>query len=162
MKYFVRIGASAVVAAALAAGLSGLAGPWLGEDMNVAELGRWMLRESRRTEAISALRETVDVARTRKNAVVDEVLAGRLTLVEAAVKFREADEAIEHVDPETAVGYSTPETEEGVCAQVVVWVRAESERLPPAERQRIIRSIEQQFEDRFGSAALAAMGQILP
>jgi len=86
-----------------------------------------------------------------KCAIVAEIVAGHLTLSEAAVRFQKANHEVENNDPDLLPDYRIPATEEGVYQQVLSWMQSEVLFLPPEQAKRILAPLEKEYESRFGS-----------
>jgi hypothetical protein len=139
-----------IAAIALLLALCLFAGPWMGERASGLQLGRWIVFESRRSEALRHRAEAVAQGAEIKKAIISDLLADRLTLREAAAQFREANQLVESGIPDMVADYRTPTSEQGLCRQVLAWVRAEVQKLPPDRAQRILASLETEFESLFG------------
>jgi hypothetical protein len=146
MRFFSHISACAAVAVVLSAGLLSLLGLRFGKQSDLSKL----LFESRRSEALRYRSEMVLHNIGVKDAIVADLVAGRLTLREAAARFQEASELVENNDPDLLPDYQMPTTEEGVCRQVLLWVRTEVSSLPEEQAKRILTRLEKEYESRFG------------
>src|SRR5262249_39103567 len=108
-----------------------------------------LVRETQRGEALRRRCRGVAERTAGKQHVVDEVFERRLTLLAAAAAFRRLHEA-------TAEAGLPPEpcaddlSEEGLCRNVLVWVRANLNGDP--RREAVLRDLEAQFVDRFHHA----------
>src|SRR5262249_25669114 len=97
MRSFARFSAYAAVAAVLlAGGLFSLIGSQFGKQSDLSQL----LFESRRSEAIRLRDEMVLYNHEVKRTIVADIIAGRLSLREAAVRFQEANSLVENNDPD--------------------------------------------------------------
>ena len=147
MRFFARISAYAAVAVVLFVGLFSHLGLRFGKQSDLSQL----LLESRRSEAWRYRAKMVTRNIEVKHAVVHEIIAGRLTLREAVARFQEANQLVENNDRDLLPDYQIPATEEGVYRQVLAWVRAEVSSLPAEQAQRILTSLEKEYESKFGS-----------
>jgi hypothetical protein len=85
-----------------------------------------------------------------KRTIVAEIVAGRLSPREAAVRFQEANCLVENNDADLVPDYQKPPTEHGVYQQVLAWMRTEVSSLPAEQAQRILAPLEKEYESRFG------------
>ena len=146
MRLFARISAYAAVAVVLFVGLFSLVTLRFGEQSVLSKL----LFESRRSEALRLRSEMVVHNIEVKRTIVADIVAGHLTLREAAVRFQEANHEVENNDPDLLPGYPIPATEEGVYQQVLDFVRAEVSTLPAEQAKRILATLEKEYESKFG------------
>jgi hypothetical protein len=124
-------------------------------DNQGRELARWLLREARRTAALDQRAEEMAQIHQVKRAVSEEVIAGRLTLQEAAAQFRDADTIVETNHDGLIGSYRTPQTEEGLCRQVIAWVGGVlTEQGRSSERKAIVRRLEKELGERSSPAQL--------
>jgi hypothetical protein len=146
MRFFARISAYAAVAVVLFVGLFSLLVLRFGNQSDLSLL----LLESRRAEALRYRSEMVTQNIEIKQTIVAEIVAGRVTLREAAIRFQEANHLVENNDRDLLPDYQIPATEEGVYRQVLAWMRAEVRSLPAEQAQRILTPLEKEYESRFG------------
>ncbi|HEY7425020.1 MAG TPA: hypothetical protein VH682_12385 [Gemmataceae bacterium] len=146
MSFFTRSCAYAAVAVVLFVGLFNLIGLRLGNLSGLSQL----LLESRRSEALRLRDEMITHNIEVKEAIVAEIVAGRLSLHEAAVRFQEANHLVENTDADLLSDYRIPTTEEGVYQQVLGWVRAAVSSLPAEQAKRILTPLKKEYEARFG------------
>jgi hypothetical protein len=119
--------AVAVVAAVVCLG-GGLAGRWGGDGWGVAGLSDSMQQERLRGEYLQERLDSVNATLRARQAVVDELLAGRLTLLEAAARYRDLDEKEPGFNWEHfRLYYDCGSDEERFCRQVIDFVRAHFE-----------------------------------
>src|SRR5262249_52103266 len=118
MRVIARICAYAAVAVVLFVGLFSLLALRFGKQSDLSQL----FFESRRSEALRLRSEMVTHNIETKRVIVAEIVAGRLTLREAAVRFQEANYLVENNDRDLLPDYQVPATEEGVCQQVLAWM----------------------------------------
>src|SRR5262249_50141638 len=118
-----------------------------GKESDLSQL----LFESRRSEALRLRSEMVNHNIEIKRTIVAEIVAGRLTLREAAIRFHEANHEVENNDRDLLPDYQIPATEEGVYQQVLAWMQSEVSSLPAEQAQRILTPLEKEYEARFGS-----------
>src|SRR5262249_33811002 len=110
-----------------------------------------LLLEMRRSEAMRVRSEMVIHNNEVKRTIVADIVAGRLTLHEAAVRFQEANHLVENNDRDLLPDFQIPATEEGVSQQVLAWVRTEVSSLPAEQAKRILAPLEKEYEARFAS-----------
>jgi hypothetical protein len=139
MKYVPHLLLTVVLAAIAFVGVSHVVAS---DDNGRGEsLAHWILFEMRRSEALQ--QRLVEISRSLevKKAVVDDLLAERLTLDEATEAFRQADEPISQ-DPDGLIApYHKPQTEEEVRRQVIAWTASEL-----AESSRQTEELTQRLE----------------
>jgi hypothetical protein len=146
MRLFAHICAYAAVAIVLFVGLFSLLGLRFGNQSELSQL----LFESRRSEALRLRSEMVTRNIDIKRTIVADIIAGRLSLREAAVRFQEANCLVENNDPDLLPDYQIPATEEGVYQQVLAWMRSEVSSFPAEQAQLILAPLEKEYEARFG------------
>jgi hypothetical protein len=146
MRFFARISAYAAVAVVLSAGLLSLIGLRFGKQSDLSQL----LFEWRRSEALRYRSEMVFHNIGVKDPIVADLVAGRLTLREAAVRFQEANHLVENNDPDLLPDFQIPATEQGVYRQVLGWVQTEVSSLPAEQAKRILTPLEKEYESKFG------------
>jgi hypothetical protein len=146
MTFFARISAYAAVAVVLFVGLFSLIGLRFGNQSDLSQL----LFESRRAEALRLRNEMVTHNLEVKRVIVADIVAGRLTLREAAVRFQKANHLVENNDPDLLPDHQIPATEKGVYQQVLAWMWAEVSSLPTEQAERILTPLEKEYESRFG------------
>jgi len=146
MRFFAGFCGHAAVAVVVSAGLFSLLGSRFGKESSLSQL----LFELRRSEALRSRSEMVTPNLEVMNAIVAEIVAGRLTLREAAARFQEANYLVENNDRDLLPGYQIPATEQGVYQQVLAWVRPEVSSLPAEQAKRILTPLEKEYEARFG------------
>jgi hypothetical protein len=142
MTLFMRMVGCMAAAIALSVGLSIFAG--------ALQLGRCLLFETRRSQALQHRFEMVADSWEAKHDIIVEVVAGRLHLREAIVQFQKANDLVENADRDLAPAYLTPSDPESVGRQVLVWVRNEVAAWPPSEAERIRADMEREFQELFG------------
>ncbi len=88
-------------------------------------LARWLLFEMRRSEALQHRLVEISHAMKIKRAVIDDLLAKRLTLPEAVEAFRQADELIDEDSRGLIAPYHTARTDAEVRRQVLAWTASQ-------------------------------------
>jgi hypothetical protein len=155
MKLFVHLCIWAAVPITLAVMLCNLADAWFDDREGVFQLGHSVVFEARRTEALQYRMEMVAQSDEIKRDIIIELVAGRLTLREAADQFREANQMVENTDRELVADYQMPTTEEGLCRQVIAWVEGENSVLSPGEVKDLLTPLVEEYESRFGPLPVA-------
>ena len=153
MRFFAHLCAYATLIVGVGIGLFGLANFLRFDGQSNVSL---LLFELRRSEALRYRSEAVIGHVTLKHATFREVVAGRLTLHEAVARFVEANQLVEDIDPDLVPSYQIPTTEKGMYQQVLAWMRAEAAHLPPERAERILASLEKDYESRFGPLGVDA------
>src|SRR5262249_7548863 len=115
MRLFARICAYAAVAVVLFVGLFSLLALRICNQSDLSLL----LLESRRAAALRYRSEMVTHNIEIKRTIVADIVAGRLTLGEAAIHFQAANQMVENNDRDLLPDYQIPATEEGVYQQVL-------------------------------------------
>src|SRR5262245_34878517 len=115
--------AVAVVAAVVCLG-AGFAGRWGADGWGVADLSETMQQERLRGERLQERLDSANATLRARQAVLDEVVAGRLTLLEAAARYRDLDEREPGFNWEKfRLYYDCGSDEERFCRQVIDFVR---------------------------------------
>lgn len=151
MRLFTRLLVCMAMALMLSAALFSMAGSWFGEKANLLRLGREVLFEMRRSQALSERSEIVFNSMVMKRDIIVRLLAGRLNLREAICQFQEANERIENADLHLVPEFHKPTDPQGVGRQVLAWVRSEVTTWPPDRDKRIVQSMEKEFHELFGA-----------
>jgi hypothetical protein len=148
LKIATRLLLMVVVFASLYAGVSRLAG--FSADGDWRNQAHRFLFEARRTEALYRRGAQMSQSAEVKRAITNEVIAGRLTLREAAKQFEAADKVIEAAHEGMVASYRVPHTEEERCRQVIGWVRnVLSERYSSSEIEPVLHRLEKELQTEF-------------
>jgi hypothetical protein len=104
---------------------------------------------------LRAQQETLSARREARKEILQDVVAGRLTLLQAADQFKGLNER--HPECMTAVrsAYDGGSDEERLCRQVIAGVEELLADRPPSEAASIIARLEAQLHDHFGGDAAA-------
>ena len=94
----------------------------LSADGEIHHVARWLLNELRRSDALQQRAAEQAESMNVKKDVTEEYIAGKLTLREAAKQFRAADVIVQSRSEGMVAAYVSPETEQGYCQQVEVWI----------------------------------------
>jgi hypothetical protein len=144
-----RLQVAILAPALLTAGLAGWSAWHIVPGRGPAhDLTRELLRERRREEVLERRQRLLELSNKAKSGVVAEVIAGRVTLAEAAGSFRDINNAREDDGGDVLGPLWRPATEEGVYLCVLSWVEAELRGDPRAAR--ILAPLEEEYRQRFG------------
>jgi hypothetical protein len=146
-----------VLAALALAGLAGIsqAVPEWAEDSgfdfwNLPQMNRQLEVQARRTEDLDARMESTLSRIEMRERVVDELVAGQISLHEAAAKFRELTEAVPKYVEIIALQYPNMPEEERYCCYMLDYVWR-SQGFPNEPTPALIR-LRQEFECSHHSA----------
>jgi hypothetical protein len=143
-------------AALLAGGAAGLVyfGPDTGSrrdsDRNSPTIAQCLRdRQSATNEELERRRQIGLQRLAVKERAVQNLLAGRLTLRQAAAQFRDAETAlpVTWVPP---VGAPGPGEDERLCRTVMAWARCRMARYPPAEAAAVAARLDAELEQLRG------------
>ncbi len=112
-----------------AAGLTLALPRWAARDLAT------VVREARRGEAMALRLAEYRRVSEGKHQAIGELIAGRLTLVEAAAQFRELDAAADAA-------------EESLCRQVLGWVETELQNRPDLDA--VVARLSREYRAAFG------------
>jgi hypothetical protein len=111
----------------------------LGLDVwNLGELERIRIRETQREAELIRQDEAALRRLEAKSEVVKGLLAGRMTLFEAVAWFKDVNDTYPEVPSDHGTYFSADSEEESLCRQVLAWVEAEVQWLPPSQREALI------------------------
>jgi hypothetical protein len=132
-------------------GLLALAGRALAlwhDQAGAWEAARALLREVRRAEALDARDEATRRCNQGKQAVTEQVVAGRLSLAEAAERFAELGQLLDGHGGVVGA-YKAPVGAQAVCRNVITWVSAA---LPAGSSRRaaVLARLEAEYRALFG------------
>jgi transposase-like protein len=96
---------------------------WVSSDRSLARVAGVIYREMQRGEALDRRDERLRGCREAKERITAEVLAGRLSLAEAAEAFRAVNETLQGGDDAWVDPYRYADDEEAVCRTVITWAR---------------------------------------
>jgi hypothetical protein len=119
MRLVIHVAVSLGVVGACGAGLHKLDPTWsadLGEAVKCLNI---LAREQRRSEAIDAIWQPIVGRMRQRDSICRSLAAGRLSLVEAAVRFREVYQAAVPGDPAEAMPYPGNSEGERLCREVI-------------------------------------------
>lgn len=150
MRFYTRLLVCAVTALMLCVILLNCAASWFDADANVLRLGRLLVFEARRSQALSARTEMVERSLDIKRGIIAQLIAGRVDLREAIDQFAKANEMIGNGDRELIARYQLPTDLEGVARQLLSWTYNEIESLPPYKAQRRFTELEGEYQTIFG------------
>jgi hypothetical protein len=123
----------------------GVLGPWsAGSERSLAGVVARLYRETVRGEALTRRDEAIRRCLEGKTQITNELLAGRLTLLQAAEAFRDCDDKVKNSN-EAGVGtYRIAEDEEAVCRNVLIWATRAAARRGP-QYQVVVRRLEDEL-----------------
>lgn len=149
MRFFTRMFVWAAAALLLSALLIHSAVSWSGDRTGVLRLGRLLVFETRRSQALDERAEMVTRSMDVKRGIIDQLLAGRLPLREAIDQFGKANEMIEN-DTRLVATYQLPADREGVGRQVLAWACHTIDSWPYDKAQRRLAELESEYQKLFG------------
>jgi hypothetical protein len=152
MNWLPRLVLCALTALLLFCGFNFVRSRWFGSSeasiWNVLEYGFQIAQEERRADELSQQSGAVQQCTMRKEEVLNKLLDGRLTLVEAAQSFgRLNEETYGRCDPYPEI-QAAPSVEEGLCLNVLTWVRTELHD-QPERAAAALAHYEAEFHDLF-------------
>jgi hypothetical protein len=150
MRFYTRMLVCVAAAVLLSAVLFNFAVSCFDGETSVLRLGRLLVLESRRSEAMDARAETVLRSMDIKRDIIFQLLAGRLQLREAIAEFHKANEMIENDHTNLMATYQLPSDREGVGQQVLAWACRAVDALPSDKGQRRLAELEYQYQKLFG------------
>jgi hypothetical protein len=120
-------------------------------------LARWeagdlatLAREAGRDEGLARQRAATWQVFEGKHRVVAELIAGRLTLLEAAGRFRELHALVEDDDHGVIAPYRVVTDEEALCRTVLTWVETELWYEPDQAAAPIRARLKAEYRQQFG------------
>ena len=118
-----------------------------GENMNLA---RCLLIEARRSEALQLRAAEMAQSMEMKKSIIDDLIAARLTLGEAEEKFRDAGSMVEADRDGLLPTYRAPETEQGLCRQVLAWTASRlKDNYTPKVAKQVRRRLRHELKELF-------------
>lgn len=122
----------------------------LGVDGDGLSLARHLLQEARRHQALQLRNQEMIESRDRKTAVIEEYIAGNLTLAEGIERFHAAVRLIENDRQGLVAPYLAPETRAELCAQFRVWVKMVLRaNYKPHEAELVTCRLEEELNEQF-------------
>jgi hypothetical protein len=149
MRFFTRLIVCAAAAMLLSAVLFYAADAWLGERASVVGVGRQIVWESRRAEALQARAEMTARSFAAKRGIIDQLLAGRLRFRQAIQQFQAANELVRNIDLDLLPPYQTPTCPQGVARQVFMWAHNSVASWPADKAQRLLAALECEYQTMF-------------
>lgn len=137
------------IAMMLCAVLLNFIGSWFGAEESVLRLGRSLLWETRRAEALRERAKAVSESTQIKREILDRLLARRLHMSEAIERFQRANEIIENDHLYSLPTFRTPTDREGVGRQVLAWVNGEVASWPEDRDKSIVEALEAEYRELF-------------
>jgi hypothetical protein len=145
------------VAALLVGGAAGLiyfgadTGPRRDSDCNLPSIAQSVLdKNSPMDDELECRRQILMQRAAVKNRAVGSLLAGQLTLLQAAAQFRDVEQAlpITWAPPIEATG---PAESERLCRCVMAWAHRRVPKYPPAEAASVAARLEAELEQHRGA-----------
>lgn len=125
---------------------------WLGSERSLSGTLRALYREVQRGEALDSWDERLRRSREAKARITTEVLAGRLSLAEAAEAFREVNETLKD-DPDAWVDpYRFADDEEAVFRTVIAWARSRAGE-GPEHQAAVVARLEEELQQLHEASA---------
>lgn len=150
MRFYTRILVCVAAAVLLSAVLFNFAVSWFDGETSVLRLGRLLVFEARRSQAMDTRAETVLRSMDIKRGVIAHLIDGHMQLREAIDQFHKANDMIENNNTNLMARYELPTDLEGVGRQVLVWANRAADVLPPDRGQRRVAELEYQYQTLFG------------
>jgi len=152
MKKLFSLSLCAVTCVTLLAAFGGASTSWWDDSVewDLARLAHRLAEENRRGEVLASRTGVVRRCTEGKREVTLEVIAGRLTLPEAAERFRELHETRDEGYEDSPPPGPDHRDEEAMCLNVIVWVAAELHENPPRARV-VVSRLEDELRDRLPS-----------
>jgi hypothetical protein len=129
-------------------------------------LARWekgdlatLVREARREEAMARRIASTRRLSDGKHGVVNEAIAGRITLRQAAEQFRQLNAQADDGNDDLVGPYWVVSGEERLCRNVLVWVRAELYHHPD-RAAGVLARLGAEYRERFGHGP--DLGELTP
>jgi hypothetical protein len=132
----------AVLAGARTQWFDALTGSWaaLAEARQVSERERQRLQQLESKDGVAVRRMEL------KNVVVRQLIAGDLTLAEAAAWFKYVNERPRGGEDRYRERFPAATAEEAACRQVISWVRAELHATAPSQAEALVRRLEAELQ----------------
>jgi hypothetical protein len=125
--------------------------------------GPEVLEETRRAERLEVYKKVVFWATDKHSAITSDLIAGRLTLFEAAAGFRAVRQVREKYVQPASVSFPGMTEDEQLCRQVIVSVEARLQGNPAqaAVVARLNKELQEHL-DRYGTVRLPAPPDVDP
>jgi hypothetical protein len=133
---------------------------WMGSDRSLPSAVGLVYHELQRGEALSSRDEAVRRSREAKDRITAELLAGRMTLREAAQAFQEWNETLKDGNDSWAGVYLVPGDEEAACRNVIVWAAKATDR-DPERRDAVVRRLEEELRGLHHARIWAGLSSVL-
>ena len=106
-----------------------------------------LAEEARKTRRLDELSEQVTERLAVKEELAEQLLAGELTLLETAARFRALHQRIGPL-PDVRAFFGTASEEEGWCCQVMIWMEAKSRyELSPQQAEALVQRLEGELRE---------------
>ena len=140
----------AAAAIVLSAVLFYVADTWYGDNTSLIGVGRLIVLEGRRSQALRTRSEMVTRALSFKCDSINQLVAGRLNLRQAIVQFQKANQMIENNDLDLIPAYRATTGSKEIGRQVFLWARNSVSTWPPDKAQRLLADLEREYQTIFG------------
>jgi hypothetical protein len=154
MRLLNRLIVCAAAAMSLSAVLCYVADRWFGDSTGVVGTARWLVRETRRSQALQTRVEMVSRSTSVKRDAIAQVIAGRLRLRQAIIHFRDANELVQNNDPDLVPRFWGSTDPEELGRQVLSWTRNTVVCSLPENRQHLLSDLEREYMTLFPGAKL--------
>jgi hypothetical protein len=148
----IRFTFSALFVSTVLAGIASFYPQWavaLGVDFwNIPALERQVEETERASNDLDEWGHTIFDRIVAKRRVTRDVLEGRLSLLEAAIRFRDLNAQRRPNPVSLRDAYPGRTDAERVCRQVISWVVAEAQFIDPQQAKTVVASLERELEQR--------------
>ena len=135
----------------MAAGVAAASGVlWLGREVPGVLQG-----ETVRADNLRVLQDALSSRHEAKQKLLEDLVAGKLTLLQAADRLQELDERAPESMTAVRSTYQGNSDKERVCRQAIDGVQGFLEDRPPSEVSSIIARLEGELHEHFGAGAAA-------
>ena len=118
---------------------------WLGSERSLSSALGVIYREAQRGEALDSRDERLRRCLEVKTRITTEVLAGRLSLAEAAEAFREANATLKDAPDAWVDPYRFADDEEAVFRTVIAWARSRAD-ADPERQAAVVARLEEELQ----------------
>ncbi len=134
----------------IGAGLSSFAGWRLLDKASPLSDSQRLVYELRRSQALDERNQIAAYSGQIKSEIVEELLAGHLSLEEAVERFQIANRMIGSGAVGMVTQYVTPIDPPGVGRQVLCWVQSRLLEKSPGESDRAVVRVEEEYQRLYG------------
>jgi hypothetical protein len=126
----------------------------------LADARRTFEGERQRRQRLDAQDGLADRRLAFKEAVVRQLIAGELTLPEAASRFKQLNEQTGARRDYFRECHPSLSAEEAACRQVILWVQVELHQSAPARAEEAVRRLEAELEGRLRCAGKVELPEL--